>query len=131
MNRNRILYLILIISTIAIGLLSRTTGLTPKLIYPYLGDFLYAVMCFFIVGFLFPKTPSFKVAVISILICFAIECFQLYQADWIVNIRNTRIGALILGSGFLWSDMLSYTFGGFLGYVLEYFIYQKWLKLRR
>jgi hypothetical protein len=119
MHRNRILYLILTISTIAIGLLSRTTDITPKLIYPYLGDFLYAVMCFFIVGFLFPKMSSIKVTMIGILICFTIECLQLYQADWIVNIRNTRLGGLVLGSGFLWSDMVSYVFGGLFGYFLE------------
>ncbi len=40
-----------------------------------------------------------------------VEISQLYQDPWINNIRNTLIGHLILGKGFLWSDLLAYTIG--------------------
>jgi membrane-anchored glycerophosphoryl diester phosphodiesterase (GDPDase) len=76
-------------------------------------------MYFFIVGFLFPKMKSVRVAVISIVICYLTETLQLYQADWIESIRDTMIGAVVLGFGFLWSDLLMYTFGGMTGYFLE------------
>lgn len=116
--RNRIVYLILIIATILIGLISRTS-ITPDFIYPYIGDFLYALMIFFIVGFIFNKGRSLQNAFISLLICYLIEISQLYQADWINAIRSYRLGALILGHGFLWSDLISYALACLTGYALE------------
>lgn len=101
-----------------LGLLSRTE-IVPKIVYPYLGDYLYAVMIYVIVGLFFNRTSSLKVTIASILICFGIEFLQLYQADWINEIRNHRLGALVLGSGFLWSDLVCYTLGGTTGYILE------------
>ena len=118
MRRNRKIYLGLIIITIIVGILSRT-NLIPELIYPYVGDFLYALMFFFIIGFLFPNVKILKIALISIGICYIIELFQLYQSDWINNIRNNKLGGLILGFGFLWSDIISYTLGGFTGFIFE------------
>ena len=118
MKRNRKIYLGLIIITIIIGILSRT-NLIPELIYPYVGDFFYALMFFFIIGFLFPNVKTLKIALISISICYIIELFQLYQSDWINNIRNNKLGGLILGFGFLWSDIISYTLGGFTGFIFE------------
>ena len=118
MRRNRKIYLGLIIITIIVGILSRT-NLIPELIYPYVGDFLYALMFFFIIGFLFPNMKTFKTTLISIGICYIIELFQLYQSDWINNIRNNKLGGLILGFGFLWSDIISYTLGGFTGFIFE------------
>ena len=118
MRRNRIAYLRLIIITILVGLVSRT-NLTPKLIYPYAGDFFYALMVFFIIGCLIPQMKTLKIALISIGICYTLELFQLYQSEWINTIRNHKLGGLILGYGFLWSDIISYTLGGITGFVLE------------
>lgn len=52
---------------------------------------------------------------LAVLCCWAIEIFQLYQAPWINEIRATLPGKLILGSGFLWSDMVAYVVGAALG----------------
>jgi len=118
-SRNRLLYLLLIAVTIFIGLFSRADFI-PDLIYPYLGDALYTVMIYWIVGFLFPRMHPVKVALISILFCYLIEISQLYKADWILEIRATRLGQLILGSGFLWRDLFSYFLGGMFGLGLEW-----------
>jgi hypothetical protein len=124
MKRNRKIYLSLIIITIIAGLLSRT-NLIPELIYPYLGDYLYALMFFFIIGFLFPNMGTLKTMFISISICYMIELFQLYQSEWINDIRSNKLGGLILGFGFLWSDIISYTFGGITGFILEKVYHQR------
>jgi len=118
MNRKRLLYFFITIIVIVLGLLSRT-HFVPEIVYPYLGDFLYALMFFFIFGFLFKKTSTVKITVLCILFCYGIETLQLYQADWINAIRSTRAGGLVLGFGFLWSDILAYTLGGLSGYYLE------------
>lgn len=116
--RNRALYFLLIIGTIAIGLASRAS-FSPNFIKAYAGDPLYALMIFFIIGFLFPKYSSVKVAVLCLATCYTIELSQLYQADWINEIRRTRLGGLVLGFGFLWSDIISYTAGAVAVYFLD------------
>jgi len=73
----------------------------------------------FIVGFLIPKMKSLNVALISVGICFVAEILQLYQANWIESFRETMIDALVLGHGFLWSDLLMLTLGKIKGYWFE------------
>jgi len=64
--------------------------------------------------------------VVALLFCYFIEVSQLYHSIWIDIIRDTRIGGLILGRGFLWSDLISYSIGVALGAKLERLIfYQK------
>ncbi|MFK7775845.1 MAG: DUF2809 domain-containing protein, partial [Saprospiraceae bacterium] len=117
-SRNRIHYLFLIILTIGVGLFSRSRFI-PMLIYPYLGDLLYCLMYYWIIGFLFPKMSYVKVLLGAMAICFAIEISQLVRVDWLNEIRNTTFGKLVLGNGFLWSDLVCYTLGGLLGVGLE------------
>lgn len=122
-NRSRFYYFFLIGFVITIGLFSRS-GITPSAINPYLGDFLYAVMMFLIVGFLSPSSTTLKIALISIGICFLIELLQLSNHSLLVDIRSGKIGALILGRGFLWSDLISYFFGTFFGMTSEILIFK-------
>ncbi|MFR3072503.1 MAG: DUF2809 domain-containing protein, partial [Paeniclostridium sp.] len=60
-----------------------------------------------------------KSLVLAFLFSFSIEISQLYQAQWINNIRNTIIGGLILGHGFLFEDLISYSIGIILGCVVD------------
>lgn len=124
--RNRIQYFFLIVGTIGLGLASRS-GFTPRLIYPYLGDMLYALMIYCIIGFLLPKAPSFNVAAFCVLVCFSIELSQVYQATWINEIRGTRLGGLVLGFGLLWSDLVCYCIGALLGVGLVYVFQKKYI----
>ncbi len=116
--RNRRVHLLLTFCTIAAGLFSRTSYI-PAIIYPYLGDALYTLMLYFLLGFLVPKLSSIKTMGIAIGLCFVIELGQLYQADWIQELRATLPGRLILGQGFLYSDLVAYVIGGVAGYFLE------------
>ena len=123
-KRNRTLYSVLIIATIGLGLVSRADFI-PKLIYPFFGDILYSLMIFFIIGFIFTDLSSLKIALISIGICYIIELSQFYEANWIVEFRNNKLGGLILGYGFLWSDLISYLVGGVLGLSFDFFILKR------
>lgn len=105
---------------IGLGLLSRT-AIIPEIIYPYLGDILYALLVYLLWAFLFPKATSNKIAILTILFCFGIELSQLYHAPWIDATRNTRLGALTLGFSFLWTDLLAYSAGAAIGYLLEFY----------
>lgn len=83
------------------------------------GDMLYALMMFFIVRVLFIRKKILFVFGLSLCICFAIECSQLYQAHWINVLRNTLPGRLVLGQGFLWTDLIAYTAEALLGGLIE------------
>ncbi|MBK8550440.1 MAG: DUF2809 domain-containing protein [Ignavibacteria bacterium] len=119
-KRNRIVYFSLIIVVILSGLASRKFNSNlPSFIAEYSGDTLWALMIFFITGFIFITYSTRRIAVISLACCFLIEVSKLYPAEWINNLRNTKLGGLVLGYGFLWSDLICYTAGIMLGIVIE------------
>lgn len=59
-------------------------------------------------------------AIVALLFSFSIEVSQLYQADWINAIRHTRLGGLVLGFGFQWTDLVAYSVGIAFGATLDY-----------
>ncbi|PEE39439.1 DUF2809 domain-containing protein [Bacillus pseudomycoides] len=119
-KRNRLLYAILTIIVVILGLAARKFAYAlPNLLNAYLGDALWALMIFIGFGFLFRKMETQKVALLSLLFCYGIEISQLYHAEWIDRIRATTLGGLVLGYGFLWSDLLAYTIGIGVGMLLE------------
>ncbi|OXA73398.1 hypothetical protein B0A67_03740 [Flavobacterium aquidurense] len=97
------------------GIMSRKTDLIPL----YIGDFLYAVMMYVFIRTLLIEKKSIQIMITSLLICYAIEFSQLYQAIWINELRNTLAGRYTLGQGFLWSDILAYTLGISLTFMIE------------
>lgn len=120
MKQKRIIYAIIIVVTIATGLFIRIkSAWFPSMVNLYLGDILYAFMMFYIVSFVVPQKHINTLALITLTVCFAIEFLQLYRADWIDAIRQTLPGRLVIGSGFLWSDLLVYAIGVISAYVFE------------
>lgn len=111
MLRSKITYFVLIIITIMAGLLSRHFAIIPL----FIGDILWALMVYFIMRFIFIHKPVKLLVTGSLLFCYAIEFSQLYKAPWINDLRQTLFGRLVLGAGFLWSDLLCYTVGVGIG----------------
>ncbi len=122
-KRSRLLYVLFTIVIIILGLSSRKLAFAlPHLLNAYLGDALWALMIFTVFGFLFPKIETKKVVFISLLFCYGIELSQLYHAEWIDSIRATTLGGLVLGYGFLWSDLVAYTIGVGIGMFCEFML---------
>lgn len=90
----------------------------------YFGDILWALMIFFLVGFIFIKIKLKTAALISISFCFIIEFSQLYHAYWIDKIRQTTLGGLVLGYVFSWMDLIAYGVGIGIGIMLEVLIHR-------
>ncbi|MES2306363.1 MAG: DUF2809 domain-containing protein [Gemmatimonadota bacterium] len=106
------LYAALLVGTIGAGLASRAyPGFFPAFFAMYAGDTLWAMMVFWLLALLWRAAPTARLAAGAITIAVAVECSQLYHAPWLDAIRDTRIGALALGSGFLWSDLVCYAVG--------------------
>lgn len=105
---------------VVIGLGSRRYGsLLPGLLAAHAGDTLWALMVFLGFGLLFPRLPTLRTALLAIAFSYAIELSQLYHAPWIDWIRSTAVGGLVLGYGFLWSDIACYAVGIGLGVASE------------
>lgn len=115
MPKTRLTYFILTIATIIIGILSRHINGIPL----FTGDILWGFMVYFIVRVLFVNRKVKWAIIASLIFSYAIEFSQLYQAEWINNIRHTVLGGLVLGYSFLWSDMLCYTVGIGIGLVID------------
>jgi hypothetical protein len=119
-KRNRISYLIAAIAVAILGLSSRRySRLLPESLASYAGDTLWALMVFLGIGMLFPRWSTMRVSVTALLFAFLIELSQLFHPAWLDQIRHTKVGGLILGYGFLWTDLLCYGVGIGIGCILE------------
>lgn len=119
-ERRYSIYIGIIITTIIMGLGSRYFAIyLPRWVNLYFGDFLWAFMIFFIFALIFRKKNTLEIFVVSLIYCYLIEISQLYHGAWIDKIRQTTVGHLMLGRGFLWSDLISYTIGILLASLID------------
>ena len=116
LKNSRIRYFILILIVIVLGITSRKMEGVPT----FFGDTLYAVMIYFGMRMLFVNINIKKTAMLALLICFAIEFLQLYDAEWMLEIRRTTLGHYVLGQGFLWSDLAYYTLGIIIAFLIDF-----------
>ena len=111
-RRARLPYAAASITTIALGLASRRFAASlPDFVRLYAGDALWAATVYFLAATLWPRARIAWLAAGTLTFAFVIEASQLYHAPWIDGVRSTRFGALVLGQGFLWSDLVCYTIG--------------------
>lgn len=101
--------------TIALGLLSRRWPL-PGWFAEHTGDALYATAAFWVLAVVWPRLPVVTRALAAFSISATIECSQLLHTPWLDDLRHTRPGALILGQGFQWDDVIAYAFGALIGW---------------
>lgn len=126
LNRNRLFFSLAMCLVIISGLLSRAYAhLFPEWINIYLGDALYALMIYLGFSALFIHQSFTRVGWISLVFCYSVELSQLYHAPWIDTIRSTRLGGLILGYGFLWSDIIAYTIGSVAGIIIRRLLFDR------
>lgn len=120
--RNRLHYAMWTALVIVAGCASRSplSDAWPEFLVKYGGDTLWALMLFLGLGFLFPRLPTGVVASVVLVYAFGIEFAQLYHGAWMEYFRGTLLGALTVGSGFLWSDFACYTVGCGIGALGEW-----------
>ena len=89
----------------------RYPAMLPEWIARYAGDTLWAALVFWLLALIGRRASTMRIAAGAITIAFAVEVSQLYRAPWVDAIRETGLGSSILGSGFLWSDLVCYSVG--------------------
>jgi len=123
----RLIYMIVVVITIVLGLASRKySHLLPKFAAENAGDMLWAMMVYFIIRFLLVRKSMSIAIMLSFLFSFGIEFSQMYQEAWINQLRETMLGGLILGRGFLFIDLIRYTAGILIAAVID-----KWILIFR
>jgi CDP-diglyceride synthetase len=130
-GRNRIVYGGLTVGVLLLGLASRRFSDDMPFVRAYLGDLLWALMVFFGIAFTFQRWVTRKVTLATIIFAFGIEISQLYHEPFIDQLRATRLGGLILGFGFVWSDLLCYTVGVAIGFLIDQWLNRASLYDRR
>jgi Protein of unknown function (DUF2809) len=116
---NRLHYFSLTIISLLVGYFSRQNTEGGTFIHDYAGDAIWAGMIYFGFRFLFLNAPLKTSFLYTLLFTYFIEISQLYQADWLNAIRHTKLGGLVLGFGFLWSDLVMYFIGILLAFLLD------------
>ncbi len=119
--RTRYVYILSATVVVTAGLASRTyRSQLPALLAEYAGDTLWALMLFLLVSTLLAGRPIKTRAAASLALALLVEVSQLYHAPWIDSIRQTILGGLVLGFGFLWTDLVCYTVGIATGSLTEW-----------
>lgn len=111
-------YLVGFLFTILLGLLSRLP-LMVELLGTWLGDMLYATMIFWLISIVFPQQKSILRACIAFAFCLFIEVLQVSKASFLMELRSYRLGALVLGNSFSWSDLFLYFIGATAGILFD------------
>jgi hypothetical protein len=118
--RARLPFVLLALSTIALGLTLRRSGAAlPLDVRDVLGDALWAMMLTWWVGAAAPRISPVARAAAALAGCWAVEASQLYRAPTLDGWRRTTLGHLVLGSDFDARDLVSYAVGVLIALLLE------------
>jgi hypothetical protein len=116
--RSRPWVAVALVLTVALGLLSRRYPL-PGILAEYTGDALYTAAAFAGFALLFAAASTLRIASLAFLFSVTIECSQLLGWPWLVDLRGTLLGRLVLGQGFQWADLLAYLIGAIAAAAVE------------
>ncbi len=127
--RSRVLYFVLLVFTILLGLTVRGfSPWTPRLFNLYAGDVLWGAMVYLVFAFVFYKSSPKALIFVAIAFSLGVELSQLYHTPWLDAFRSSPIGGLLLGRGFLFSDLICYIIGCQLALGVDYLIIKKQAK---
>ena len=84
-----------------------------------MGDYLWAVMLFWASRLVFLHFDRKKLAIALVIFCWFIEASQAFHTPALDSFRDTTMGGLLLGHGFLWSDIVAYTAGVISAYFFD------------
>ncbi|MET3938694.1 hypothetical protein ABIC22_001506 [Paenibacillus sp. PvP094] len=120
--RERRIYFIAVVITMAAGLASRRYGdMLPVFLHDHAGDALWAGMIYFGFRMVWIRRSKAWAFLLSFVFSWVIEFSQMIQMPWLNEVRSTMLGALILGHGFLAIDLIRYTAGILFAFVIDHY----------
>lgn len=110
--RRRIVLAAVLGIVIVLGLASRKFGhQLPAFLAAHAGDALWTVAVYLALAIVFPRWQPLRLGLAALAVSFAVETSQLLRVEWLDQLRRTLPGRLLLGSGFLWIDLVRYAAG--------------------
>ena len=110
--------------TIAFGLASRRWPL-PGILAEHTGDGLYTGAAFWCFALVAPRLPGPSTGLAAFLSSAVVECGQLLETEWLRELRANRFGALLLGQGFQWADLVAYAAGAVAALGLDCWLFRR------
>jgi len=88
-----------------------------------MGDFIWAMLVYFIFAVILTFNQKY-IFFITIFFTYSIEISQLFNPSWLEYLRSIKLFSLVLGFTFMWSDLVAYSLGIILAFLLDYKIIQ-------
>lgn len=116
--KQRGVYLAIALSMIPAGLIARSfrsdadAATISGFIATYLADTLWAVMFFFLFAAAFVRWPAWRLLLLTLCFTLGIEASQLYHGEPLATLRGFAPTRFLLGTNFLWSDVICLAVGG-------------------
>ncbi|NCD71147.1 DUF2809 domain-containing protein [Mucilaginibacter sp. R11] len=89
-----------------------------NIIRPYFGDFLVVILIYCFVKGLF-KTPVTATVIGVLLFAYLVETLQYFHILNVLGLQNYKIACIIMGTNFSWNDIIMYTMGMLLVWLVE------------
>jgi hypothetical protein len=110
----RLLLLPWMLLVLALGLGSRSSAAAvhvPRFLTAYAGDTLWATLLYLCLLFAWPHLSVRRAAAWALGLSVLVELSQLLHTPWLDALRANRFAALVLGRGFVASDLVCYAVG--------------------
>lgn len=88
------------------------------IIRPYGGDVLVVIMVYYFVK-AFIKTKALYLVVGTLLFAYAVEIGQYLNMVEVLGLQDNTVMRIVLGSSFSWGDILAYTIGAAICYIID------------
>lgn len=120
-TRLRLIYLVIaVILALLAGFSTRTNICPTKMLNLYTDMILTAGVVYFVSRIIVPFSPRWKNFLFVFLLLVVLEVSQLYHASWIDTLRVTSCGGAVLGHQFSVSDLVCYTLGSLVGWLVDW-----------
>lgn len=90
------------------------------IIRPYVGDLLVVMLLYFFLKS-FVNLPVKTAGFLVLIFAYLIEFLQFLNILAFLGLQENKLAAIVLGSRFEWADMLAYTLGLLLVFLIENF----------
>lgn len=89
-----------------------------EIIRPHIGDLLVVILIYcFLRSFL--NLPVLVIAIATLLFSYIVEVLQYFNLVQILELQNSKLARIIIGTSFSWLDILSYTIGIIIVLLIE------------
>lgn len=87
-------------------------------IRPYGGDILVVILIYYFVKSFIQIKPLY-LAIAVVLFAYAVEIGQYFKLVEVLGLQDYKIMRIIIGTSFAWGDIICYTVGGIICYMID------------